>query len=121
MTAYLCRFLPVRGPTGSSASVPNPSTLLRTGQDGSGTRGVYPEPVGKLRTGFVEGLKQPSPKGSIRGSASAAPNAGARIKRLGNFKVAGLCRPTRRRGGVGAKGFLAGRSGCWGQEYFVGC
>ncbi len=56
-----------------------------------------------------------------RSWGSAAPNAWARIKRLGNFKDSGLCRPARRRGGVGEKGCLAARSGCWGKEYFVGC
>jgi len=52
-------FLPVRGPAGASASVPNPSTPLRTGQDGSGTRCA--------QTAFAE---KP-----IRDCGSAAPNA----------------------------------------------
>jgi len=61
-------FAPARPLWGNFAARPNPSTPLRTGQDGSETRGVYPE--------LVEGLKQSSPKCRIRPGSEAAHEGG---------------------------------------------
>ena len=52
------------------------------------------------------GLSSQGPTGTL-----VSLNSWARIKRLGNFKVTGLCRPTRRGEGLGVKGCLAARSG----------
>jgi len=46
---------------------------LRIELNGSRTRGVYPEPFDKLRTGLVEGLKQPSPKSRFGAPAPPRP------------------------------------------------
>jgi len=71
--------------------------------------------------GFLSVRGLPPPRGQALRVPSPRLTRGLGFKRLGNLKIVGLCRPIQRRGGVGEKGCLAACSGCWGQEYFVGC